>query len=84
MVTDLVISASSNTPLCVQLTTVSKDLSAAKKDDWEAVLCYWGLKRGLFVSFSPKGPCGNMANLANFILQMGDALPSECYDDCYV
>lgn len=39
MATDLVISASSNIPLCVQLTTVSKDLSAAKKDDWEAVLC---------------------------------------------
>lgn len=84
MATDLVVSASLNMPLCVQLTTVSKKLSVAKKDSWEAVLCYWGLKRGLFVSFSPKGHYGNMANLADFLLQKGDDLPSHCYDHCYV
>ena len=84
MKTDLVISAGSNQTLCVQLTISSPSLVDQKKTDWESTLKYWGISRGLFISFNPQGEYKDMTKLATFVLQKDDQLPNPCYDVCYI
>lgn len=80
MATDLVTSGNLGLPLCVQITRTAEELLADKKANWEATLRYWGIDRGLLVSFNPRNLDENLYFLAAVILQKGDELPSTCYD----
>ncbi|MBD2440008.1 hypothetical protein [Nostoc sp. FACHB-110] len=62
MATDLIVSSRNNQPLCIQVTSVSEELSSQKYHDWKSTLNSWEIERGLFVSYNPKD--------ANFINQL--------------
>jgi hypothetical protein len=79
MATDLIVSSSLFIPLCVQLTSVSDELSVEKKHLWEKTLRYWGIERAFFVSFNPVNKIKIVNRLANEILLQSDHLPSCCY-----
>ena len=79
MATDLAVVAHLGIPLCVQLTITSGKWLTDKKPDWEDLLRYWGIKRGLLVSLDPRNL--NSGSLAGVILQKGDTLPSVCYSE---
>ncbi len=81
MATDLVVSGHLGVPLCVQLTTIASDLAIDKKQAWEVTLRYWGIERGLFVSFNPGNQPDIVGFLADEILRQSDELPSVCYNE---
>ena len=81
MATDLVVSGYLGVPLCVQLTTVASELAIDKKQAWEVTLRYWGIERGLFVSFNPGNQPDIVGFLADEILRQSDELPSVCYNE---
>lgn len=84
MATDIIVSGSSLLPLCVQLTTVSDELSTDKKQQWETTLRYWEIKRGLFASFNPADKIKIIALLTNEILWQSNHLPNACYAQCNI
>ncbi|MBD2387959.1 hypothetical protein [Cylindrospermum sp. FACHB-282] len=53
MATDIIVSGRQNKPLCVQITSLSDEYSQSKSDTWENTLVYWGIERGLFLSYNP-------------------------------
>ncbi len=79
MATDIVVSSSLSIPLCVQLTSISDTLSIEKKHNWKTTLSYWGIERGLFVSFNPANKTKIVDHLSNKVLLQSDHLPSQCY-----
>jgi hypothetical protein len=81
MATDLLASGTLKTPLSVQLTTLSSQLSVDKKARWELTLRYWKIQRALFVSFNPMR---DSALLESRILQESDRLPASCYTEVEV
>jgi hypothetical protein len=84
MATDMAVSGNSGIPLCVQVTSVSSELAIDKKQAWEVTLRYWGIERGLFVSFYPGRQPNFVGALAGEILRQSDELPSLCYSECSV
>jgi hypothetical protein len=80
MATDLVVSSSSETPLCVQLTILANEYLTSKKQHWEATLRYWGIERSLFLNFNPSHPIATIPRLANEIIWQSDNLPPSCYN----
>lgn len=78
MATDLVVSGNLEKTLSVQLTTLSGKWLNQKEIDWQEVLIYWQIKRGLLVSYSPRNL--NYRNLAREILQESDDLPDNGYN----
>lgn len=79
MKTDIIASNTSKKVLCVQLTTSANTHSGDKKLDWEFMLKYWAIERGLFIDYNPKYH-PNLANsLCNHILTRCDTLPDSCY-----
>lgn len=54
MATDIIVSGRQNKPLCLQLTTISEELSQEKSEGWEKTLQLWGIERGIFLSYNPK------------------------------
>jgi hypothetical protein len=62
MATDLIISSRNNQPLCIQVTSVSKELNQQKYQAWQNTLRLWEIERGLFLSYNPKD--------ANFVNQL--------------
>ena len=84
MATDLVVNGNLRMNLCVQLTTVSREFSIDKQQAWEVTLRYWGIQRGLFVSFNPGKHSDIVGSLADVILRQSDDLSELCYSECSV
>ncbi len=78
MVTDFIASGSQKKSLCVQITSVRDELSTNKQDEWQKTLEYWGIVRGLFVSFNPSQAQVDV-EIAQFVLNFSDQLPEQCY-----
>jgi hypothetical protein len=53
MATDLIVTNHQHKPLCIQVTSVSKELHAKKYDKWQHALQIWEIDRGLFLSYDP-------------------------------
>jgi hypothetical protein len=81
MATDLIVSAVKEKPLCIQLTTLSSQLSEEKKEQWELTLRYWSIQRGLFVNFNPMK---DRAVLESRLRQESDHLPDSGYNEIEV
>lgn len=81
MATDLIVSAAQEKPLCIQLTTLSSQLSEEKKERWEFTLRYWHIERGLFVNFNPMK---DLAVLESRLRLESDRLPDSSYNEIEV
>lgn len=79
MATDLAVSGSSALPLCVQLTVLAEKWLENKKDNWEATIRYWGVRRGLLVSINPRNERDRLL-LADVILEKSDLMPDSGYN----
>jgi hypothetical protein len=66
MTTDIIVSKGNEKPLCIQITSLADEYYQHKSDDWEDVLQFWEIERGLFVSFNPSSSdfVNQIANLA--------------------
>ncbi|NJR15068.1 MAG: hypothetical protein HC785_04775 [Calothrix sp. CSU_2_0] len=53
MATDIIISNRQEKPLCIQFTSLADEYSQQKLDDWKVSLQFWGVERGLFLSYNP-------------------------------
>ncbi|MBK1986109.1 hypothetical protein A0J48_000830 [Sphaerospermopsis aphanizomenoides BCCUSP55] len=53
MATDLIVSNHQQKPLCIQVTTVSKEYHVQKYEKWQNALQMWEIERGLFLSYNP-------------------------------
>ncbi|MGK7901015.1 MAG: hypothetical protein AB4352_06305 [Hormoscilla sp.] len=53
MATDIIVSNNQSIPLCVQLTQSADEYTQEKEANWEETLRYWGIERGLFISYNP-------------------------------
>ncbi|MGB3517400.1 MAG: hypothetical protein WBA43_13180 [Elainellaceae cyanobacterium] len=71
MATDLLALGQSETPLCVQLTTVSGSYLTDKQQGWEATLNYWHIERGLLISYNSREN-SLMSQLVTVILRCSD------------
>jgi hypothetical protein len=78
MATDLIVSGALAQPLCVQLTTLSSQLSIEKKKYWETTLKDWRIQRGLFVNFNPTK---DRSTLESSLRQESDRLPESGYNE---
>ncbi|BAT56264.1 hypothetical protein NOS3756_52670 [Nostoc sp. NIES-3756] len=78
MATDLIVSNHNQQPLCIQVTSVSKELHQQKCQAWENTLRSWNIKRGLFLSYNPQDT--NFVNqLVNIALYNSDYLAGGKY-----
>lgn len=80
MATDLIVSYNDDV-LCVQYTRSSEKNTVGKRNQWEDVLRYWDIKRGIFVRVDPKTRNQGIYQLAYLSLQESDHLPFGCYSD---
>ena len=78
MATDIIVSNELQHPLCVQLTSLSDVNSQSKFTKWENKLIYWGIERGLFLSYNP-GIDGFIKQIVNVSLENSDNLPIGVY-----
>ncbi|MBD2665449.1 hypothetical protein B6N60_04414 [Richelia sinica FACHB-800] len=78
MATDLIVSSHKNQPLCVQFTTVSKELNQQKYQDWQHTLQLWDIERGLFISYNPLDD-DLVHQLVNISLYNSDYLGNKKY-----
>lgn len=53
MATDIIVSNNQENPLCTQLTQSADEYTQEKESSWEETLRYWGIERGLFISYNP-------------------------------
>ncbi len=53
MATDIIVCNRQDKPLCIQFTSLADEYSQQKLDDWKASLRFWGVERGLFLSYNP-------------------------------
>jgi len=53
MATDIIVSNNQGNPLCTQLTQSADEYTQEKEENWEETLRYWGIERGLFISYNP-------------------------------
>lgn len=78
MATDIIVSNRQEKPLCSQITSLSNEFSHDKYDDWDNTLHYWGIDRGLFLSYNPsKTDCVN--RIVNIVLYNSDNLRVNIY-----
>lgn len=73
MATDIIVSSTQESPLCIQLTSVSEEFSQEKFDDWENTLIFWAIDRGLFLSFNPRAT-DFVNQIVNILLYNSDNL----------
>ncbi|MBD2415308.1 hypothetical protein FACHB389_17695 [Nostoc calcicola FACHB-389] len=78
MATDLIASGVKDLPLCVQLTSVRDVLAQTKQADWLSTLKYWGIKRGVFISFNPTLNQVE-SKIGQYIFQYSDRISENCY-----
>jgi hypothetical protein len=78
MATDIIVSSTQESPLCIQLTSVSEEFSQEKFDDWENTLIFWAIDRGLFLSYNP---CATdfVNQIVNILLDNSDNLSVGSY-----
>ncbi|MDA0268936.1 MAG: hypothetical protein O3A14_18730 [Cyanobacteria bacterium] len=79
MATDLLASGEGESPLCVQLTTVSGRYLADKRRGWEETLQYWRIQRGLLVSYNPTDN-SLVSRLVTVILSYSDEPSANGYN----
>jgi hypothetical protein len=79
MATDIIVSSSQENPLCIQLTSQSQEFSQVKSNDWENTLIFWGIERGLFLSYNPGRP-DFIDRIANVALDNSDRLDTGIYE----
>lgn len=79
MATDLVVVGNKGIPLCVQLTQTYVNQWGDKRKKWEGTLDYWGIQRGLIISYNPGNL--NTAFLASAIVEKADTLPDISYNE---
>lgn len=78
MSTDIIVSAGQEDSLCVQLTSLNEEFCQEKSDDWEDTLRFWGIEKGLFISYNPGEP--NFVNrIANITLYNSNNLKISVY-----
>jgi hypothetical protein len=78
MATDLIVCYQSQRPLCVQITSLSEELSRQKYQHWQNALQLWEIERGLFCSYDPSE--SNFINqLVNLALYNSDHLAEGKY-----
>ncbi|MEM7716808.1 MAG: hypothetical protein AAF349_25185, partial [Cyanobacteria bacterium P01_A01_bin.68] len=53
MATDIIVSSRQGKSLCIQITSLRKELSQEKSDNWKNSLIAWGIERGLFLNYNP-------------------------------
>ncbi|MGB6295509.1 MAG: hypothetical protein WBF90_04890 [Rivularia sp. (in: cyanobacteria)] len=53
MATDIIVSSKYDTPLCVQLTSLSEEFFQDKFNNWESTLRFWKIDKGLLLSYNP-------------------------------
>ena len=78
MATDLIVSGSKDVVLCVQVTSVQGTFCDDKCHKWKSTLQYWGIRRGLFVSFNTSRT-HLYRDVAQTVLRDSDQLPERCY-----
>jgi hypothetical protein len=77
MATDLIATGTRCQPLCIQLTTQSGNYLLNKFGDWELSLKYWGIEKGLLISYNPRKGCE--LDIAKVILDYCNNLPDGEY-----
>ncbi|MBD2248559.1 hypothetical protein [Nostoc sp. FACHB-888] len=78
MATDIIVSSTQESPLYIQLTSVSEEFSQEKFDDWENTLIFWAIDRGLFLSYNPRA--SDFVNqIVNILLNNSDNLSIGSY-----
>lgn len=78
MATDIIVSSTRESPLCIQLTSVSKEFSQEKFDDWENTLIFWAIDKGLFLSYNPRAT-DFVNQIVNILLSNSDNLSIGSY-----
>ncbi|BAY63442.1 hypothetical protein NIES22_35300 [Calothrix brevissima NIES-22] len=78
MATDIIVSSRQEMPLCIQLTSVSKEFSQDKLNDWENTLIFWAIDRGLFLSYNPRAT-DFVNQIVNILLYNSDNLSIGSY-----
>lgn len=78
MATDLIVSNHQHKPLCIQVTSVSKEFHAQKYEKWQNALQMWEIERGLFFSYNP-GENDFINQLVNVALYNSDHLAKGKY-----
>jgi hypothetical protein len=78
MTTDLIASGGKELVLCVQLTSVRASLTTSKENDWLLTLRYWGILRGLLVSFNPMLVEAEI-KIGEYIFRSSDDFSDKCY-----
>ena len=78
MATDIIVSSTQESPLCIQLTSVSEEFSQEKFDDWENTLIFWAIDRGLFLSYNPRAT-DFVNQIVNTLLNNSDNLSIGSY-----
>jgi hypothetical protein len=82
MATDLIISGNSANPLCNQLTISHSNLLSDKKVKWQKTLEYWGIQRGLLLSYNlnkREQQQNLISKIAILLINNSDDLPNICY-----
>ncbi|MEH2152824.1 hypothetical protein [Nostoc sp.] len=78
MATDIIVSSRQESPLCIQLTSVSEEFSQEKFNDWENTLIFWVIDRGLFLSYNPRAT-DFVNQIVNTLLSNSDNLSIGSY-----
>jgi hypothetical protein len=78
MATDIIVSSRQKKPLCIQLTSLSDEFSQEKSEYWENTLRFWGIERGLFLSYNP-GEADFVNQIVNIALYNSDNLRTGIY-----
>ncbi|MDZ8071091.1 MAG: hypothetical protein RMY64_36645 [Nostoc sp. DedQUE08] len=78
MATDIIAVGSRGKPLCVQITTLRRELTDNKQDKWLKTLKHWKIEKGLFMNFIPTLSNVNF-KIAYCILEHSDLNQDSCY-----
>mgnify|MGYP001791963518 FL=1 len=78
MATDIIVSSSHNTSLCVQLTSLSEDFFQDKFNNWESTLRFWKIDKGLLLSYNP-GVTDFVDRIVNVTLYNSNNLETGIY-----
>ncbi|MEM7556998.1 MAG: hypothetical protein AAF378_23490 [Cyanobacteria bacterium P01_A01_bin.84] len=78
MATDIIVSSRQGKSLCIQITSLRKELSQEKSDNWKNSLIAWGIERGLFLNYNP-GKYNFVNQIANITLYNSDNLRTGVY-----
>ncbi|NEQ35248.1 MAG: hypothetical protein F6K40_02565 [Okeania sp. SIO3I5] len=81
MATDIIVSGNKEKPLCIQLTSLSKNFAKNKAEKWKHTLVFWEIDRGLFLSYNP-GKQDYQNELVKTTLDHSDNLQKGNYLKC--